>query len=156
MDSTVETLLSLLREGESTRWVADQLAQTFAQGLSMNVGEASTDLQFRSLEPADLTTRDREKREKFETTRPYTDTEKKALLREALQMLFVALPAVQEAGIAELQKLGSTATLIEFIPPNADVRDARETSYSKSLADVRADQENLKARFSEFDKDFVQ
>lgn len=151
MDEKVDKLLVILRERDDTSWVADQIVQSFGQGISMNVKEASLDLQFSALEPVGLSTREKQKREKYETTRPYSDEEKTELLREALETLFVELPAIQVAGMAGLQELGSKATAIEFVPP--DEPEQGRFEYTKRLDDVRAEQAALRTRFSEFEED---
>lgn len=151
MDERVDKLLATLRERDETSWVADQIVQSFGQGISMNVKEASLDLQFSALEPVGLSTRERQKREKYETTRPYTDEEKFDLLRVAMKTLFVELPAIQVAGMSGLQELGSSATTIEFVPPDEPERGRFQ--YSKSLDEVSADQATLQISFSKFEQE---
>jgi hypothetical protein len=151
MDERVDKLLVMLRERDETSWVADQIIQSFGQGISMNVKEASLDLQFSALEPVGLSTREKQKREKYETTRPYSDEEKMELLREAIKTLFVELPAIQVAGMSGLQELGSKATVIEFVPPDEPERGRFE--YSRSLDDIRAEQAALRISFSKFEEE---
>lgn len=151
MDERVDKLLVMLRERDETSWVADQIVQSFGQGISMNVKEASLDLQFSALEPVGISTREKQKREKYETTRPYSDEEKIELLREALETLFVELPAIQVAGMSGLRELGSKATAIEFVPP--DEPEQGRFAYSKSLDEVSAEQAALRINLFAFDQE---
>jgi hypothetical protein len=150
MEDEVVTMLSLLRGSESTRWVAEQVVRTFSQGLSMSVKDASQDLGFSAREPAGLTTRERRKREKYETTRPYSDQEKVDLLRRALEALYVELPAIQVAALNGLKDLRTKATTIEFVAP--DEPEQSDVSYSVSLETLSSQKEYLITNFREFAK----
>jgi hypothetical protein len=142
----VESVLSLLRDSDSTRWVADQVLSSFSQGLSMNVKDAESDDRFNALEPANLTTRERRKREKYETTRAYTEQEKLKLLRDALETLYVELPAIQVASLNALAEFG--VTTVEFVPP--DEPEQAESSYTVNLATANSEQQSLARNFAAF------
>lgn len=150
MEEDVATILSLLREDESTRWVAEQVQRTFSQGLSMSVKEASEDQGFTALEPSGLTTRERRKREKYETTRPYSDQEKRAVIRKALETLYVELPAIQVAALGGLKDLGINATTMEFLAPVEP--EQNHVEYSLTLEDQISRRASLASRFQEFEK----
>jgi len=149
----VDLVLRLLREDESTPWVADQVASSFAQGVSMNVKEALDDVQFFSLEPQGLTNREKQKREKYETTRPYTDDEKLLLLTEALKTLYVDLPAIQAAGLEGLQNFIADGTTIEFAPPDEPEEDRYGYTDDLKAATIRA--EDLRKRFDQFKQELM-
>ena len=142
----VETVLSLLRDKDSTRWVADQVLLSFSQGLSMNVKDAESDDRFNALEPANLTKRERRKREKYETTRPYTEQEKLELLREALETLYLVLPAIQVAALNALNELSVTA--VEFAPP--DEPEQVHSSYTIDLQTADSERQTLASNFAKF------
>jgi hypothetical protein len=148
MEYTADDLLSLLRNHEATNWVAEQVVQSFAQGVSMNVKDASSDARFSALEPSGLTKREKQKRQKYETTRPYLETEKVELILRALKILFVELPAIQVAGMVDLQQLGSEATVIEFVPP--DELEQSRSEYSKSAGRVKDERGVLESNFAKF------
>jgi hypothetical protein len=147
----IELVMSLLREHDSTPWVADQVASSFGQGVSMNAKDALGDAQFEGLEPSDLTAREKQKREKYETTRPYTDGEKLELLADALETLYVDLPAIQVAGLELLQGLGVTGTSIEFAPPDEPEQGRHE--YTVDLQEMRKQKELLIGNFERFKRE---
>ena len=147
----ITTVITLLRKDDSTRWVAEQLVASFAQGVSMNVKDALTDARFYSLElveAANLSSRERQKREKYETTRPYTDQEKLELLQQALERLYVELPAIQVAGQKRLADLGGNAAVIEFVPPD-EPEQGRER-YESSLELRESERDSAQGWLSEF------
>lgn len=144
----VDGLLRLLRESKETSWVADQLVASFAQGVSMNVKDAITDGRFFELAPYDISRGDERKRQTYETTRPYTDTEKLDLIKQALKALFVELPTVQVAGFRGLLDLGAHVSNIEFLAPE----DSEENtpSYSRDFSDTQGREQVLSKNLEEF------
>jgi hypothetical protein len=130
MSTEVDLLLALLRENESTRWVAEQVVESFRQGLTMSFKEASGDSRFFALQAHDISSVDKRKRDKYETTRPYADEEKLNLLLDALKTLFVEVPDIQDAAFRELEALGLKVAGIEFEPPES-IEPERE-SYTLS------------------------
>lgn len=144
----INAILSALRKSESTSWVAEQTTFTFSQGLSVSGKEASQELAFAALEPAGLTYRERRKREKYETTRPYSDGEKLDLLVRALTTFFIDLPAIQMAAFSGLRGLGVDAATVEFVTP--DEPGQGEAAYSMSLQAVASQKEYLAHKFREF------
>ncbi|MDN7542745.1 hypothetical protein [Burkholderia cenocepacia] len=149
----VDLVLRLLREDESTPWVADQVASSFAQGVSMNVKEALADVEFFSLEPQGLSSREKQKREKYETTRPYTDDEKLLLLAEALETVYVDLPAIQVAGLKGLQSFTAEGISIEFAPPDEPEQD--RYGYTDDLKAALVRSEELRNRFDQFKQELM-
>jgi hypothetical protein len=146
----VETVLSLLDESESTGWVAEQVRSTFSQGLSMSVKEPSQELAFRQAAPAGLTPLERRKREKYETTRAFTDPEKLDLLHESLQALYLDLPAIQNAALECLQKIGEPVENIEFVSP--DEPEQTRERYTVNLDTITSERQYLAEHFPEFAK----
>ena len=144
----IDLVMRLLREDERTPWIADQVASSFAQGVSMNVKEALTDSQFYSLEPSDLTSREKQKREKYETTRPYSEDEKLELLTEALDTLYIDLPAIQVAALKSLLDFGVGRSTIEFAPP--DEPEQGRHGYTVDFQELKKTQEVLKRNFERF------
>jgi len=138
MNEKLAVLLSVIGPRERTGWLIDQVKQSFAQGVSMNVKEAAADTAFNSVEPAALTSRERRKREKYETTRPYSESEKLELVRQALDTIFLDLPAMQTAGMEQLRKLGAHADKIEFLAPDepAEEQGEADLQYAKELVGV--------------------
>ncbi|MDN7915343.1 hypothetical protein [Burkholderia cepacia] len=153
MDEEINSFLSLLRQDSSTAWVADQLTQTFSQGISMSVKEASSDAQFSEMEPIGLSSRERQKREKYETTRPYSSDEKIELLRSALRTLFIELPEIQVTAIDLLRSFGAKADHIEFVPP--DEPEQGQFNYSLEFGAIEKNREHSRNIFTEFDKEFA-
>ena len=152
MDETIDTFLSVLRRDGATSWVADELTQTFAQGISMSVKDATLDAQFFALELDGLSSRERQKREKYETTRPYSDDEKIELLRAALQTLFVELPEIQATGIERLRGFGAKADYLEFVPP--DEPEQGQSGYLLEFVDTVKNRERMRENFFAFDKGY--
>ena len=97
-----------------------------------------------------LTHRERTKREKYETSRPYDEAEKVNLVRYALYEVFVTVPAVRLAATRSLRDLGATVTTIEFSAPDAEER--AEASYTHDVAMEPSVAEDLSRRFAEFDE----
>jgi len=96
-----------------------------------------------------LSSREKTKREKYETSRPYEEHEKIELVKFALEEVFVTLPTMQMATERALRELGANATAIEFLAPDDEERP--EGSYAQELG--REDErrvENLKQRLAEF------
>ena len=145
----VDSVLRLMRESKDARWVAEQIEASFAQGISMSVKNAIVDGRFFELEPAALLSKgEQRKREKYETTRPYTDVEKKELLIAALKAVFIDLPAIQSAGIKGLRDIGAGVGSIEFAPP--DELEQGHSGYSRTLSEAQAQQVSLTERVEQF------
>src|SRR5437762_3348685 len=109
MAEPANVLLPLLRQSVSTRWIADNIAETLEQGVSVRVRDASSDVVFaaETAEPTGITRHERKKRETYETTRPYTESEELEVFAAALRTLLLDLPAIQVAGIQILGDLGA-------------------------------------------------
>ena len=119
----------------------------------MSVKEASSDAQFSEMEPIGLSSRERQKREKYETTRPYSSDEKIELLRSALRTLFIELPEIQVTAIDLLRSFGAKADHIEFVPP--DEPEQGQFNYSLEFGAIEKNREHSRNIFTEFDKEFA-
>lgn len=145
----VDQILRLMRESDDIRWVAEQIEASFAQGISMSAKEAIVDARFFDLQsPTGLSKIEQRKREKYETTRPYTDLEKKELIVAALKAVFVDLPATQSAGMKGLHEVGADVTSIEFMPP-AELEQGH-SGYSRNLAETQAQESSFRERLEKF------
>lgn len=141
-------VLDLLRERPEVGWVASQLQETLADGISMTVRDSADDAVFMQLEPTDLSTRERQKREKYETTRPYTDEEASELIIGALKELFETLPAVQTAALERVRSLAGRDVAIEFFPP--DEVERGEPAHRLTTENYAAYQQDLEIRLDKF------
>jgi len=142
----VDLLLRLLREGNDTIWIADQLSETYSEGVLIGMKDIN-EAEFFQLEPSDITRTERVKRQKYETTRTFSDQEKLELLENGLKKVFVEIPAIQSSTFAKLRKFDPSVTEINFVPQDEE----REIeSHSISLSDVTEKQEDLKDRFNNF------
>jgi len=151
MDTRAEVLLSLLRSSGDTSWVAEQVTRSIAEGISTPVKDAAKDARFKEQEPPAIKAADQRKRQKYETTRAYTEPEEFNLVLSAFEALYVELPAVQVAGLKQLLELGSTAVAIEFIPPDASEPDVH--AYTISIEQVQNRQLILEESFANFVKE---
>ena len=149
----VDHILQLMRESDDARWIAEQIEASFAQGISMSVKEAIVDGRFFELQPpTGLSKTEQRKREKYETTRPYTDSEKKDLVIAALRAVFVDLPAIQSAGLKGLREVGAESTSVEFLPPAEP--EQGHLSYSRNLSESLAQESSLSERVEKFLAEF--
>jgi hypothetical protein len=149
----VDLVLRLMLESEDARWIAEQIEASFAQGISMSVKKAIVDGRFFELEPpTGLSKIEQRKREKYETTRPYTDSDKKELIVTALRAVFIDLPAIQSAGIKGLREIGADFTRVEFMPP-AELEQGH-SGYSRSLAEAETQESSLRVRVERFLAEF--
>lgn len=151
MNNVTEELLPLLKEDTSTSWVAEQIQMTFRQGISMNVRESLADVSFYQLVPSDITTKERAKREKYETTRSYSVTEKELIIINALKTLYLELPAIQLSALETLKEFGLDTTSIEFVPP--DEPELGVDGHSIEHTNIYALHKLLKDNFQMFERE---
>jgi hypothetical protein len=150
MDQRSQAALDLLRKDDRVAWVVEQVTDSFAEGIAQSAKERAimAHADFFVMSDSDVSARERTKREKYETSRPYQEAEKLELIRFALKEVFVTLPKVQEANAKWLRDLGSDATTIEFDTPDNEERV--EGSYAQSLTPDQAVNADLDRRFSDF------
>jgi hypothetical protein len=134
--------LQRLREKPQTRWIAEQLAEVIAQGVSMARNEPSMESALAN--ESSVTDYDRNKRATYQSSRAYTGHEKADLLMKAVHAVLVELPAIQLSAIERFRKLGSQATDIEFVPPPIEEGGAaaveQATPHSINIATAVAEQ----------------
>lgn len=155
MDDKSQAALDILREDERFGWIVEQLNDSFAEGIAQSAKERGSLAQgdYMASSEASFSTRDRRKREKYETSRPYQESEKLELIRFAIHEVFVTLPKVRQANSSWLRELGSTATTIEFDAPDNEERTER--SYVQSLAIDESTLADLQRRYEQFVENLV-
>lgn len=148
MDETSRAALDVLRSDEKIAWVSEQLVASFSEGISHSAKESGGSVQRDFIDSMTLTPREKTKREKYESSRPYDENEKLELVRFALREVFVTPPAMQNAATKTLRDLGSTASTIEFAAPDEEERP--DGSYTRQLVSDTTVVEELRSRFDTF------
>jgi hypothetical protein len=149
MDETSKGALDLLRKDDKIDWVLNHLISSFSEGIAQSAKERGNIDQFDfRLPEADITSKERTKREKYETSRPYEEPEKLELITFALHEVFVTLPEIQAATARSLIELGATSARIEFDAPDDEERAAG--SYAVDVSPDKDNLEDLRRRFSAF------
>lgn len=140
MAETSRIAIDLLRANEEVAWVAEHLLASYSEGIAQSAKELAVSDATNLAMVQDETTarREKAKREKYETSRPYSEAEKIELLEFALKQVFIALPATQSSIAMALIDLGATADAIEFSAPDDEERETR--SYTLRLS---TDEEKL-------------
>jgi hypothetical protein len=149
MNETSRAVLAALRSDRKVSWVAEQLVTSFSEGVTLSAREsrdAGDDLMA-------LTPREKTKRQKHGTSRPYYESEKIELIHFALREIFIALPSMQIASIKALREFGSLASSIEFATPDEEERS--EESYTWSLVEDLPSVEDLQRKLQEFSQSLV-
>ncbi len=151
MDETSKAALDLIRRDDKVDWVLEQLISSFSEGIAQSAKERVAAVQA-DLEVAEtqMTSKERTKREKYETSRPYEEAEKIDLINFALHEVFVTLPEIQAATAKSLKDLGATSTRIEFTAPDDEER--ADGSYAVDVSLDRNNLEDLRQRFASFSK----
>jgi hypothetical protein len=149
MDETSRNALDVFRSDDNVAWIADQLITSFSEGIAHSAKDGEQVLQRDLIESMGLSSREKTKREKYETSRPYEEPEKLELVKFALEEVFVTLPLMQEATEQALRELGTKATAIEFLAPDEEER--QQGSYKKEFgADNKNRINDLKQRLLKF------
>jgi hypothetical protein len=120
MEENSRSTLDVIRSDENLGWVAAQLVASFSEGIAHSAKDGESVLQRDYMESMGLSPRERTKREKYETTRPYEESEKIDLIKFALGEVFLTLPSMQIATEKYLKELGSKASAIEFRSPDEE------------------------------------
>lgn len=126
---TSSELLDLIRADDRLAWVVEQLLATFAEGIAAKVADHQVGFERYANE---LPIKDRNRREKYETSRPFTENEKFDLILNALQQVYKTLPDIQQEAFSKLRQLGSGAQVIQFVAPDEEER--LEGSYTQVIA----------------------
>lgn len=149
MEETSRNVLDVFRSDENVAWVADQLITSFSEGIAHSAKDGAQILQRDFIEAMGLSSREKTKREKYETSRPYEEYEKLELIKFALEEVFVTLPTMQMATEKALRDLGTNASAIEFLAPDEEERP--EGSYTQEFGrDDKKRIDDLKQRLSQF------
>jgi hypothetical protein len=148
MEDKSRYLLEILRNDDRLSWIVEQLTASYAEGISQSAKDTASPILTEIVDVQSLSRREKAKREKYETSRPYSSEEKLDLSKFALKEVFLTLPAMKAATFNSLRELGSTATSIEFTVP--DEEDRAEGSYTEEVTPTRDSQEDLKRRINEF------
>lgn len=148
-DDRLARLLDILRSRVHTRWIADQVTETLAEGVLQKRSEPSIEAAFGTSDDS-FTRTERAKRQTYQATRPYTAQEREALLMEVLRGILVELPAIQRAAVAQLQELGSKATQIVFL--RSDESDDADSDLQPHDIDLSASQARVVEAEGHLDK----
>lgn len=149
MNETSKAALDLIRRDDKVDWVLEHLISSFSEGIAQSVKERETAAQVDvQVAEAQMTSKERTKREKYETSRPYEESEKLDLIDFALHEVFVTLPEIQAASAKSLKDLGAASTRIEFDTPDDEER--MDGSYAVDVSPDRNNLDDLRQRFSSF------
>lgn len=119
MKKTSREALDLFKK-EKISWIVDQLIASFSEGIASSAEDASPIHGDISIESVKLSSSERTKRKKYETSRPYDEHEKLDLIKFALHEVFLNLPALKMSADKSLKELGATADKIEFLAPDEE------------------------------------
>lgn len=141
--------LDLVRADDKASWVTDHLITSFSEGIAQSAKEVSRSVP-RDFELSMETPsrREKAKREKYETSRPYDEIEKIELIQYALREVFITLPAIQDATARSLREFGASAAIIEFSAPDDEER--AERSYAIELYEKPETTKDLERRLTTF------
>ena len=149
MEETSRNALDVFRSNEPVAWIAEQLVTSFSEGIAHSAKDGEQVLQRDFIELMGLSSREKTKREKYETSRPYEEHEKLELVKFALNEVFVTIPSMQMATEKTLRELGTKAIAIEFLPPDEEER--LHGSYIREFGRVDTNQiDDFKHRLSKF------
>lgn len=143
----------MLEEDSNATWIRDQISESIAEGITQS---AKGDPPIRgdiahSQATSDLAYRERSRREKYETSRPFSEQERVLLIRSGLREVFVTIPAVELAAIRYLRSLTSDSTSIVFSAPEEyEVADARSV-HRIEMTEAQA--KDLSERFERFSRE---
>lgn len=148
----IEDFLKELRQAPATTWVAEEIEETLSQGVSMNVKEAVADSRFFDLVPSqDLSAKERNKRQKYETSRPFTDQEKIEVALKALEVIYLDLPEIRNSAIENLNEFGDVAAV--FFSSADEELIEQSVVHEITLVRARGDSEMYREMYSNFMKE---
>lgn len=149
----IEDLLRVLKESPSTRWVAHEVDETLSQGVSMNFKDAAEDSRFYELMPAiNIPTQDKNKRQKYETSRPFTEDEKIEVILKAFEVMYLDLPAIRESAIKNLAEIDNGIKSIVFSSADDDISNEKNT-HNINIVGISEESNRLRKIHSEFVKE---
>lgn len=149
----IEDLLRDLKESPSTRWVANEIDETLSQGVSMNFKDAAEDSRFYELIPAsNIPSQDKNKRQKYETSRPFTEDERIEVILKAFEVVYLDLPAIRDSAIRNLVEIDNNIESIVFSSADDDISNENNT-HEISIIGIKEESNRLKKTHSEFVKE---
>ena len=151
-----EDFLRKLRENPATAWIADEIDETISQGVSMNVKDADKDSSFFELASTEeLSTKEKNKRQNYETSRPYTEEEKIDLALKTIKVMYLDLPAIRYSALNNFREFCDEVKSISF---SSDEKELVEQELVQDIkielvADELAKYKTIHANFiKELDK----
>ncbi|MDG0799538.1 hypothetical protein [Pectobacterium polaris] len=133
----IEVFLRELRESPITSWVAGEVDETLSQGISMNVKDAATDSKFYEFFLSqNISTQERNKRQKYETSRVFTDDEKLEVILKAFEVIYLDLPAIRQSAIMNLSEIDTNIEKITFSSAEEEVVAEEKTAHEIKLKSV--------------------
>lgn len=133
----IEVFLRELRESPITSWVAGEVDETLSQGISMNVKDAATDSKFYELLPSqNITEKERNKRQKYETSRVFTDDEKLEVILKAFEVIYLDLPAIRKSAIINLAEIDKKIEKITFSSAEEEIVSEEKTAHEIKLKEI--------------------
>jgi hypothetical protein len=97
MEDKSRYLLEILRNDDRLSWIVEQLTASYAEGISQSAKDTASPILTEIVDVQSLSRREKAKREKYETSRPYSSEEKLDLSKFALKEVFLTLPAMKAA-----------------------------------------------------------
>jgi len=149
MDS-IEDLLRELKKSPSTRWMANEVDETLAQGVSMNVKDAVEDNRFFELMPVNIVQKkENNKRLSYETSRPFTEHEKIEVTLKAFEVIYLDLPAIRSSAVNNLVEFNNNLQSIVFSSADDDLTD-REENHKITINKTSEELQYYKEAYSNF------
>ncbi|WP_054688215.1 hypothetical protein [Pantoea stewartii] len=143
-----------LKDLEGVNWIANELDETLSQGVLMSADDADKELSYNrvfELSPfEELPAKERKKRTKYETTRPFTEEEKIDVIKNAFRVVFLDLPAVREAAMNNLRDFDNNIKTIVF----SNSSEESSTKVEKHSIDID-DVEKELIRYNELHSAFI-
>ncbi|MGC9423925.1 hypothetical protein [Vibrio sp.] len=156
----IEDFLNVLRQSSGTSWMAEEIEDTFSQGISMKAQEADTDSSFFKLVPPDqLPAPEKKKRQKYETSRPFTHDEKVSVLLKSIEVAFLDVPKIRHSALENLLKFDSTIESIKFVPSDNDevsqevLHEIKAISINEDLTESQLAYDGFKGMLENGDDD---
>ncbi|CAG9297538.1 hypothetical protein [Celerinatantimonas diazotrophica] len=156
----IEDFLNVLRQSSGTSWMAEEIEDTFSQGISMKAQEADTDSSFFKLVPPDqLPAPEKKKRQKYETSRPFTPDEKVGVILKSIEVAFLDVPKIRHSALENLLKFDATIESIKFVPSDNDeiyqevLHEIKATSINGDLTESQFAYDGFKRMLENGDDD---
>lgn len=153
----IEVFLRELRESPITSWVAGEVDETLSQGISMNVKDAATDSKFYELLLSqNITTQERNKRQKYETSRAFTDDEKLGVILKAFEVIYLDLPAIRQSAIMNLAEINKNIETITFSSEEEEILAEEKMVHEINLQGIDEESYEYRVLHSNFVREIKQ